>query len=146
MSEGLLLACAAATLYMVGLTWFVQIVHYPLFAEVGRESFEGYHQGHSSRTTLVVAVPMLVELVTAVLLAIHPPAGQKTLALVGAGLAVSVWAVTVLRAAPIHSRIGKLGPQADLLSRLGRASLVRTWLWTFHGVIVLVMIGRLIVP
>ncbi|MFY0528690.1 hypothetical protein ACN28I_37835 [Archangium gephyra] len=29
-----LLAHAAATLFMVGLIWFVQVVHYPLFSRV----------------------------------------------------------------------------------------------------------------
>lgn len=31
----LLLVHAAATWAMVGLVWFVQVVHYPLFAQVG---------------------------------------------------------------------------------------------------------------
>ena len=30
---------AAATLFMVGLIWFVQVVHYPLFAQVGSAGF-----------------------------------------------------------------------------------------------------------
>ena len=31
----LLLLHAGATFFMCGLIWFVQIVHYPLFAQVG---------------------------------------------------------------------------------------------------------------
>ncbi len=35
----LLLVChVAATFYMVGLVWFVQRVHYPLFASVGADA------------------------------------------------------------------------------------------------------------
>ena len=37
-----LLAHAAATLFMVGLIWFVQVVHYPLFARVGPDAFVPY--------------------------------------------------------------------------------------------------------
>ena len=33
----ILLSNVAATLYMVGLIWCIQIVHYPLFAQVGKE-------------------------------------------------------------------------------------------------------------
>ena len=33
----LLLLHAAATLFMTGLIWFVQVVHYPLFARVGED-------------------------------------------------------------------------------------------------------------
>ena len=34
-----LLTHLAATLYMVGVIWFVQVVHYPLFARAGAEGF-----------------------------------------------------------------------------------------------------------
>ena len=61
MLELILLLQAASTLAMVGLIWFVQIVHYPLFAQVGREGFSGYEQAHQNRTTFVVAPLMLVE-------------------------------------------------------------------------------------
>ena len=37
--ELILLTQVFATLFMVGLIWFVQIVHYPLYAKVGREQF-----------------------------------------------------------------------------------------------------------
>lgn len=136
-----LVACVGATLFMVGLTWFVHVVHYPLFSEVGSESFSPYHDLHSIRTTWVVAVPMLVELVSSVVLAIDPPDGQGTLALIGAALAVAIWGVTLAWAAPTHGSIGREGPTDALLNRLNRASWVRTWLWTAHGVVVLVMVA-----
>lgn len=34
--QWLLLVHAAVTLYMTGVIWFVQVVHYPLFSCVGR--------------------------------------------------------------------------------------------------------------
>lgn len=136
-----LVACVGATLFMVGLTWFVQVVHYPLFSEVGTEAFRAYHDLHSIRTTWVVAVPMLVELASSFVLAIDPPDGLGTLALVGAVLAVAIWVVTLAWAAPTHGAIGREGPTEPLLNRLDRASLVRTWLWTAHGVVVLAMVA-----
>lgn len=56
---------AASTLMMTGVIWFVQVVHYPLFAEVGRAEFAQYEASHSGLTTLIVAPLMLVELITA---------------------------------------------------------------------------------
>lgn len=144
MTGAALVACVAATLFMVGLTWFVQIVHYPLLAEIGPESFGDLHETHSRRTTWVVALPMLVELASSLVLAISPPEGLGTLAVVGAVLAVSVWAVTLAWAAPTHSAIGRAGPDPALFARLDRASLVRSWLWTFHGVVVLAMVAEVI--
>lgn len=144
MTGAILVACVASTLFMVGVTWFVQVVHYPLFAEVGPEVFDSFHEAHSRRTTWVVALPMLVELVSSLALLFSPPDGLELLAAIGAALAISVWVVTLAWAAPTHSAIGRDGPDHSLLARLNRASLVRTWLWTFHGVVVLVMAADLV--
>ena len=52
-----------ATVFMVGLIWFVQIVHYPLYANVGREQFPEYEALHNRLTTWVVGPAMLLEMV-----------------------------------------------------------------------------------
>lgn len=144
MTNAFLVASVGATLFMVGLTWFVQVVHYPLFVRVDRDSFPAYHEAHSVRTAWVVAMPMLLELVSSVGLALDPPEGERGLALAGAVLAMAVWAVTLFWAAPTHSAIGREGLTQTLSSRLLRASLVRTWLWTLHGVVVLFLVARLV--
>jgi hypothetical protein len=71
----ILLLHAAATLSMTGLIWFVQVVHYPLMARVGRVGFADYEAAHTRRTTWVVAPPMLIEGFTAVVLLLRPPPG-----------------------------------------------------------------------
>ena len=70
-----LLAHLAVTLFMVGVIWFVQVVHYPLFAKVGSERFVLYSKAHSRLTTYVVGPPMLVEAATALLLVFRRPEG-----------------------------------------------------------------------
>jgi len=55
MIEVLLVAHAAATLVMVGVIWFVQVVHYPLMARVSASEFAAYEREHQNRTTFVVA-------------------------------------------------------------------------------------------
>ena len=64
-----------ATLYMTGLIWFVQIVHYPLFSRVGNAEFPAYEQRHTVLTTWVVGPPMLVEGITALILFWLRPGG-----------------------------------------------------------------------
>ena len=61
----ILLAQVWATLFMVGLIWFVQVVHYPLFAHVGRTQFPEYERLHNQFTTWIVGPVMLLELTTA---------------------------------------------------------------------------------
>ena len=50
-----------ATLYLVGVIWIVQILHYPLLAGVGVEGYPAYHNLHTSRITPVVAPAMIAE-------------------------------------------------------------------------------------
>jgi hypothetical protein len=140
MTEAVLVACVGSTLFMVGLTWFVQVVHYPLFSRVDPDSFPAYHEEHSARTTWVVAAPMLIELASSVALALNPPDGLAALATVGAALAIAIWVVTLVWAVPAHSAIGREGLGPGLHARLQRASLIRTWLWTLHGAVVLAMV------
>ena len=75
----LLLLNAAATLFMTGLIWFVQVVHYPLFGSVGDGGFDRYAALHARRTTWVVGPPMLLELVTSFGLVFRLPAGTYSI-------------------------------------------------------------------
>lgn len=69
-----LLAHAATTLVMVGIIWFVQVVHYPLFGHVGKSAFAAYEMTHAHLTTWAVAPPMLIEALTGVILLWRRPA------------------------------------------------------------------------
>ena len=135
-----LLANAAATLFMVGVTWFVQVVHYPLFAAVGSDEFRDYHLDHSRRTSWVVVVPMIVELISSFALVAEPPAGETGLAAVGAALAALVWALTFGGAVPAHRRLGA-ATTMEPLPGLIRVSLIRSLAWTAHGAVVIALLA-----
>ena len=64
-----------ATAAMAGLIWFVQVVHYPLFAGVGRDGFAAYEARHTRRTSWVVGPFMAVEGVAAIALFVWPVDG-----------------------------------------------------------------------
>src|SRR3954471_331572 len=102
-----LLANFAATWFMVGLIWFVQLVHYPQFAGVGSDGFIAYHRRHTRFTTFVVAGPMIVEGITGLLLAVRPAAaGVSTgVAWAGLGLLVVIWISTALLQVPRHNEL-----------------------------------------
>lgn len=125
---------------MLGVAWFVEVVHYPLFAKVGRAEFRSYHSEHSSRTSLVVVVPMIVELVSSIWLAFDPPTSSNgdpltALAIAGAILALGTWLVTFGGAVPAHQAL-EPGFDSAIHRRLMRSNLVRTILWTAHGMVV----------
>ncbi len=104
----LLMLQLVSTLGMVGVIWFVQVVHYPLFGKVGTSGFRDYEQDHQRRTTLVVAPLMLTEAVTAVALFwLRPDGISPSLSVVGLGLVGVLWASTFLWQVPAHERLAK---------------------------------------
>lgn len=137
--EGLFLAHLAATLYMVGLIWFVQIVHYPLFARVGEEVFGPYSEAHSRLTSYVVGPPMLVEAATALLLVFRRPEEMPlSLALAGAALVAVIWLSTALLQVPRHTTLGS-GFDRSAWRGLVGTNWIRTAAWSARGLLVLWM-------
>ena len=137
-----LLAQALATVFMTGLGWYVQIVHYPLFARVGAAGFADYHARHSALTTQVVAVPMLAELATAAWLVMQPPPGiPRAWTWLGLGLVGAVWASTMFLQIPEHGILSQ-GYDAAAWRRLVAGNWVRTIAWSVRAVLVLAMLVR----
>ncbi|MGL6280626.1 MAG: hypothetical protein ACRC50_13860 [Gaiella sp.] len=133
----LLLVHAGATVAMVGLVWFVQLVHYPLFAHVGRDGFALYEAQHTRRTTWLVAPLMLVEAATALVLLAADP---SLLTVAGAALLGIVWLSTALVQVPLHGRLER-GFDAEAHRRLVRSNAVRTAAWTGRAVIALALLA-----
>lgn len=136
----LLLVHAGATLFMCGVIWFVQGVHYPLFDRVGAERFPGYHRAHSDLTTRVVAPPMMAEALTSAWLATNPPPGcPHPVALGALGLVIVIWLSTAMLQIPAHRALEQgFDPVAH--RRLVTSNLLRTALWTVRGVVALWML------
>ena len=136
MAELIILLQVASTLALVGLIWFVQVVHYPLFEQVGRTNFTNYEAQHQQRTTLVVAPLMLVEACTAFLLIWSAPAGLRPWTVwLGAGLVALLRMSTFLWQVPAHRRLS-LAFHADTHRRLVRSNGFRTVAWTLRGILV----------
>ena len=136
-----LLVCLVAASFMAGLSWFVGVVHYPLFAGVGPDGWGDYHRRHSDRTTWVVLPPMLAELVTAAWLVVDTPLGVSgAAAAAGLALAAATWVLTA-GAAALHGRIGDpLDPRAHRALLLVHHT--RTACWSTHAVLVAGTIGQ----
>lgn len=139
-ADATLLLHAGATLIMVGLIWFVQVVHYPLMGGVGRERAPGYALAHQRLTTRVVLPPMLTEAATAVIVAARPPAGvPPVLAAAGLAAVAALWASTFLVQVPLHRRLASGFDPADH-RRLVATNWARTALWTVRGALALWML------
>ncbi len=133
----ILLANVAATLYLVGLIWFVQLVHYPLFGHVGPNVFSAYETAHSIRTTIAVGPPMLIEALTTALLLLYRPANISFIsALIGAVLLAVIWFSTWFLQVPQHTILASgFDPEAHHF--LVVSNWLRTFAWSGRGGFVL---------
>ncbi len=139
-----LIANIGSTLMMVGVIWFVQIVHYPLFALVGTDGFATYERTHQTMTTWVVAPLMLVELVSAVWLVLNVISPVRTTeAWIGLALTAVAWVSTFALQVPLHEKLAQ-GFNAATAERLVATNWVRTAAWSLRGALCMNWLWRLL--
>ena len=128
---------AFCTVYMCGVIWMVQLVHYPLLNRVGEINFPAYAKRHAQRTTLVVGPPMLMEAATSVISLYQPlPGVPKRLWLGGILLVIVVWWCTAMLSVPQH-RILQKGFNEKSYRLLVGTNWIRTVAWSLRSIIIL---------
>lgn len=137
-----LLTHLAATLYMVGVIWMVQLAHYPLIGWIGADELPAWQAENLRRTTWVVGIPMLVEAATAAVLVGMDDARDLGPAVLAGGVLLGlVWASTALLQVPAHDSLARsFDPEA--VRRLVSTNWLRTILWTARGGLALYMVER----
>lgn len=129
-----------STLFMTGLIWFVQVVHYPLLGRVGSAEYTAYQAAHMTRTTWVVAAPMLVEVgaCAALVVVAGQPAWQRW---PGVILLATVWLSTMLLQIPLHDILTR-GFDPEVHARLVGTNWLRTVAWSLRGLLCLAAAWR----
>ena len=135
----LLLIHAGCTLFLCGLIWIIQVVHYPLFAYVGHDGYEQYQQLHMQRITWIVAPIMIGEVVCALTLMNAPVPHHRFLLGIGLGLLALIWLSTVLFQVPAHTELTK-GWNEDAYTSLVLSNWIRTCAWSLRGGIALLLL------
>lgn len=123
---------------MVGLIWFVQIVHYPLMGSVPDAAATAYARSHQRRTTWIVAPVMLIEAMSAAALFFLPLGRFNGTPLLWTGLLllVAIWISTFAVLVPLHERLARQ-PHPRIVRGLVVWNWVRTISWTARGIIAL---------
>lgn len=130
-----LLLNVTSTWAMVGLIWLIQVVHYPLFAQVGEAQFARYSADHQRLITYVVLPLMFCELITSFCLWSSRPTGiSRSLVIAGIMLVLLIWSSTFLIQVPQH---GKLATSYDVatIQSLVQGNWIRTIAWTVRGIL-----------
>ena len=134
--EWLLPVHYAVTWALVGLIWTIQMVHYPLFAQVGPAHFVAYHRRHTREITLVVGPLMLAELVTAALLVLE--GNRDPWLLASLPLLALIWISTGFVQIPLHNTL-TTGFDAHAHRRLVTTNWWRTAAWSARGICIMMM-------
>ena len=136
----LLLANTAATFTMLGLIWFVQLVHYPLMTLLPEPVALLFAARHQLRTTWIVGPVMFVEAVTGLLVIfIHPPGMHPAIAVVGFLLILFIFYRTGAVHVPQHRALAR-DHDCSTCEELVRSNWLRTLAWTIRGGLVLLLI------
>jgi hypothetical protein len=139
----LILTHAAVTLFLVGLIWTIQLVHYPLFNQVGSDNYVSYQAGHQWRITTIVLPAMVLELATAgLLLLARPPELPLWAIVLGAVLVGVIWASTLFIQVPQHAVLDR-GFNEQAYRALVSTNWIRTAAWSVRGGLALWLVSRL---
>lgn len=128
------------TFYMLGIIWFVQVVHYPLFSFASKESFPEFARQHSRFATYVVVGPMIVELFTSFLLIFKSSSELKYLFVAGFFLVLFIWVSTFILQVPQHKKLGN-GYDENSHRVLVTSNWIRTACWSLRSLLNLYLIN-----
>ena len=137
----LLLASTASSLFMMGLIWVIQRVHYPLFRLADPKRFAEFHAAHSFHITTIVGPVMGVELLSSWAFVLVASVDERRWALAGALLVLVAWGVTALCSVPAHGRLST-GFDDDAHATLVATNWLRTAAWSAHAMINVYLVHR----
>lgn len=126
----------ASTLVATGLIWFVQVVHYPMFATFEEAHFSKHARTHANLTGRVVIPIMLTELFTGIALFSTNPASPTLL--VNLILLSLVWISTCAIQVPLHSKL-QAKRDLDVIRFLVSSNWIRTILWTARALLLIAL-------
>lgn len=136
----ILLVNFSATMFMTGLVWFVQVIHYPLYLKITSD-FEAYELMHTRLTSRLTAPVMLIELITTLLMWWYWPS-YYVLNLAITILLALIWISTFLIQIPLHNKLCQA--QDELHCRkLVKSNWLRTIAWTLKSIFLAIYIIEL---
>lgn len=135
-----------ATAAMTGLIWFVQIVHYPMFADVPPEAFLLYEVEHQFRTSFVVIPFMSLELMTGIYLVSRMGGRfledrEERIIQFTFVLLLLIWGSTFFIQVPLHERLA-LNADVVFIDQLVSSNWIRTICWSLRSVLLFMLVSQ----
>jgi hypothetical protein len=136
-SAAVLLVNLSATWFLAGLTWIVQLIHYPGFALVAESNWNGYHLKHMTATTMLIGPMMFVEALSAaalIFVAKTYPLRARWCVWIAAVLVLVNWITTAAVAVPLHNKLGEAF-DLEVIQQLVTINWIRTISWSIRGLL-----------
>lgn len=128
--ETILLFHIILSAFMTGVTWFVQLVHYPTLRILNREQYQEYNSIHFKPTTFITFPFMLLELISGVWLVVDKPnVNILPYFAVNLALILVIWVSTMVIQVPLHFKISKY-PSIKQVNKLIKSNWLRTIIWS----------------
>ena len=121
-----------SNIYLIAISIIVQLVVYPSFKNLEKESFSTFHKNYTKKMLFVVGPIMFLELLASLILVLK--FNQTTLALIPLSL---VWILTFLLIVPIHNKLSKRFQEIEH-KKLINLNFFRTIAWIVKFVFTLI--------
>jgi hypothetical protein len=132
----------ASSLFLAGLIWTVQCVHYPIFHRLDIPNFTEHINFHRSAISLLVVPVMSIELGTSVWLA-WSASTSVFLHQTGLAVVVLIWLTTFFIQVPLHQELS-FERNENAIHRLVYTNWLRTFLWTVKATLSLIVLHNLL--
>jgi hypothetical protein len=126
----------ALTGYMVGVIWFVQVIHYPWLHEMPVDKFRSYHERYTRTMGWVVGPAMIGEMATGLLLLMQTTGSSTNMLAVSLVLLALIWVSTATLQIPCHHRLSR-GYDNKVHRGLVKTNWIRTVGWSLRLVLLL---------
>ena len=132
------------TIFMTGVIWIIQLVHYPMFTDLDARFFEKSMKDHQKGMSQVVLITMLIEIFTGASLIIFSQ-GVSFLIILNFIALLVIWFVTFMISVPCHNRL-LISKNNDVIKKLVQSNWIRTVLWSIRSIGLLYFIlGKIMV-
>lgn len=141
----LLLASLGLSLYLMGVHWTFQLVHFPLLTRVGVNEFQDYQTSHQRRVLWTARIPRVIALGLGIVLILLEPWGiSMTELYLYTGTLVLATLISFAFIRPLQAMLSKQGYSTKMIQTMTRLYWTRTILSTAGATILLVIVARLL--
>jgi hypothetical protein len=145
MSRWFMVTYLALVLYDTGTSWVLQLMHYPLYLEVGAADFSRYISANNRRAVVPAILPALATFVVSLLLIWQRPDEiSATIAVAAVLLNLAVLISTAVWQGRLHGQLAQTGKSDAAINMLVTTNWIRTVAFTTQGIFAVWIISRLV--